>query len=36
MKDFEYIKIKDKYFNQKAETGLSKEEKLITKIFKRI
>ena len=29
----EYIKIKDKYFNQKADTGLSKEEKKNYKIF---
>ena len=27
----EYIKVKDKYFNQSNETGLSKEEKLIIK-----
>ena len=29
----EYIKIKDKYFNQSAETGLSKEEKINYKNF---
>ncbi len=29
----EYIKIKDKYFNQSIETGLSKEEKINYKIF---
>ena len=29
----EYIRIKDKYFIQKKEIGLTKEEKKITKIF---
>ena len=29
----EYIKIKDKYYNQSIESGLSKEEKLIIKIL---
>ena len=29
----EYIKVKDKYFNQSIETGLSKEEKIIIKNF---
>ena len=32
----EYIKIKDKYYNQSKEIGLAKEEKKITKIFKRV
>ena len=29
----EYIKIKDKYFNQSKETGLSKEDKINYKKF---
>ena len=33
----EYIKVKDKYFNQSTEIGLTKEEKLnYKKVFKRI